>query len=234
MTVAPSSLHELVAKFRNWLAENYSTEEIDQLNIDDAGYPYWDEVGEYAAALLAADGVATLSDAEQTDLLYLIARNWDLGWLIAWLSPGEQLSNVGVLKQADFLRLAAKVTTLTHAEFNDAKFQFAVSCKKFPTLTPELERVLLALYHGAHQYTKTCALASLAKLHYPAIRELVWQCWEQVPDEHAQIACLVVLDKDVKDDALMASYLALASVLPGDNLAELVAELKQELDSRQS
>lgn len=234
MSVALSRLPELVTKFRNWLAENYSAQEIDQLNIDDAGYPYWDEVGDYATALLAADGVATLSDAEQTDLLYLIARNWDLGWLIAWLSPGERLSNVGVLKQADFLRLAAKVTTLTHAEFNDGKFQFAVSCKKFSTLTPELERVLLALYHDAHQYTKTCALASLAKLHYPAIRELVWQCWEQVPDEHAQIACLVVLNEHVKDDALLASYLALASVLSGDNLAELVAELKQELDSRQS
>jgi len=234
MNVAPSRLHELVVKFRNWLAENYSAEEIDQLNIDDAGYPYWDEVGDYAIALLAADGVATLSDAEQTDLLYLIARNWDLGWFIAWLSSGDQLSNVGVLKQADFLRLAAKVTTLTHAEFNDAKFQFAVSCKKFSVLTPELERVLLALYHDAHQYTKTCALASLGKLHHPAIRELVRQCWEVVCDEHAQIACLVVLDKYVKDDALMASYLALASVLPGDKLAEIVAELKQELVSRQS
>lgn len=234
MAVAPNTLSELVAKFRRWLAETHTAEEIDQLVLDDAGYPYWNEVAEYVTALLATDGVATLSDAEQTALLYLIARNWDIGWLIAWLSPGEQLSNLGILRQADFLRLASKVTTLTHAEFNDAKFQFAVSCRKFPALTPELERVLLALFYDAHSYTKTCALASLAQLHYPAIKELVRQCWEQVRDEHAQIACLVVLDKHIKDDALLASYLALASALPGDNLAETASELQQELDSRQS
>jgi hypothetical protein len=231
--MAQNKLPALVAKFRQWLAETHSAEEIDQLAIDDAGYPYWNEVAEYVMALLDSD-LNRLTTAEQVDLLYLIARNWDLGWIIAWLSPSEQLSNLGVLKQADFLRLAATAAALTHAEFNDAKFQFAVSCKKFSALTPELERVLLALYYDAHSYTKTCALASLAKLNYPKIRELVRQCWEQVSDEHARISCLVVLDKYIKDDVLMASYLAMASVLPGENLAEVVAEIKQELGSWQS
>ncbi|MFD1875030.1 hypothetical protein [Hymenobacter bucti] len=191
--VAANKLPELVAQFRQWLTANYTAEEIDQLNVDDAGYPHWKEVAAYVTALLAADGVAALTDDEQTDLLYLVARNWDLGWLIAWLSPGEQLSNLGVLKQADFLRLAAKAATLTPREFADAKYQFAVACRKFAALTPELERVLLALYREADDYTKTCALASLAKLRYPAIKDLAQQCWGQVSDEHAQLACLLVL-----------------------------------------
>jgi hypothetical protein len=41
-----------------------------------------------------------------------------------------------------------------------------------------------------------------------------------------------MLHEHVKDDALLASYLTLASVLPGDYLARIVAELKQELGNR--
>ncbi|WP_460585685.1 hypothetical protein [Hymenobacter arcticus] len=161
-------LIELVAQYKEWLAATYSPPDIEALFIDDAGYPAWAEIERYVAQLLAEHQLATLSHDDQVNLLYLIARNWDIGSLIGWLSPtpGSPLSNVGDLAAADFLRLATTVATLTHPAFTDAKYQFAAACRKFSSLTKELETVLQAFGQDPDAYTRSQAQQSLRELGY--------------------------------------------------------------------
>jgi len=182
VVISPSpTLASLVAKFKHWLAGHASQQETEQLCTDDAGYPGWAEIDKYFAFLLAHGSIASLSYAEQLDLLYLIARNWDIGTMIAWLSPHESnLSNDGFLKPDDFLCLATTLTTLPQAEFRDAKYQFAVAGRKFGVLSLPLQQVLLDFFNDPDEYVKTSALASLGKLGYPALPVLLRQAWEVV------------------------------------------------------
>jgi hypothetical protein len=161
-------LSELAAKYKAWLAATYSLQDIEALLTDDAGYPAWTEIETHFAQLLVEQQVAALSPEDQVHLLYLIARNWDIGSLINWLSPapGGPLSNVGKLTTADFLRLAATAATLTHPAFTDAKYQFAAACRNFNSLTEELETVLHRFCQDPDAYTRTQAQQSLRALGY--------------------------------------------------------------------
>lgn len=229
-TSPSATLASLVAKFKHWLAVHHSPQEIEQLRTDDAGYPSWVEIDDYFAFLLAHDGVASLSRAEQLDLLYLIARNWDIGTMIAWLSPHEgNLSNDGFLKHEDFLRLATTLTTLAQGEFRDAKCQFAVVGRKFGALSIPLQQVLLDFFYDPDEYVKTSALASLGKLGYSGLPALLAQAWEAVQDEHSKIACLSIVAQYSQDRNLLQHYLVLAATLPGAHLAEYVAAIQEEL-----
>jgi hypothetical protein len=227
---SPTTLASLVAKFKFWLAVHYSPQEIEQLRTDDAGYPAWAEIDNYFAFLLAHDRVASLLRAEQVDLLYLIARNWDIGTMIAWLSPQVgSLSNDGTLKPDDFLQLATTLTTISHMEYRDAKVQFAVASRKFSSLSPRLQQVLLAFFDDSDEYVKTSALASLGKLGYLGLPALLAQAWEVVEDEHSKIAILSVIEQYSEDKDLLLHYLALAATSPGTYLAESVAAIQKEL-----
>lgn len=161
-------LSKLVTQYKEWLAVTYSLQDIETFAIDDAGYPAWSEIERSVAQLLAAQQLALLSHDDQVNLLYLVARNWDIGSLIGWLSPtpGSPLSNVGDLMPADFLRLATTVATLTHPAFTDAKYQFAAACRKFSSLTEELETVLQAFCQDPDAYTRSQAQQSLRALGY--------------------------------------------------------------------
>ncbi|MDJ0366332.1 hypothetical protein QMK33_14325 [Hymenobacter sp. H14-R3] len=158
----------MVTQYKEWLTATYSPPDIEALRIDAAGYPAWTEIERYVAQLLAQQQLASLSHADQVNLLYLIARNWDIGSLIGWLSPtpGSPLSNVGDLAVTDFLRLATTVVTLKHPALTDAKYQFAAACRKFSALTKELETVLHAFCQDPDAYTRSQAEQSLRALGY--------------------------------------------------------------------
>jgi hypothetical protein len=221
-------LHELVANFRSWLADNYSTEEINQGTTDDPGYPRWKKVEDYFAVLLTEKRLAALSREAQVDLLYLIARNWDTGTMIAWLSTGPNLSNCGPLSSADFLRLGHTLTTLTHSEFRAAKSQFAAACRKFPTLTQEVEQLLLALFADPDEYVRTCALDALGTLHHPDLARFVAEAWETSIDEHSKMAYLNVVRRHLPGNGLTQHYIDLAVADPGPYLADYVTRIREE------
>ena len=164
-------LSTLVAEYKEWLAATYSPRDIEALFVDEAGYPAWGKIETYFAHLLAEGQLASLSYDDQVNLLYLIARNWDIGSLIGWLSatPGNPLSNRGHLAPADFLRLATTVATLTHPAFTDAKYQFAAAGRNFSVLTEGLETVLLAFCQDPDAYTRTQAQLSLRALGYAGL-----------------------------------------------------------------
>ena len=85
------------ARFRNWLKEHPGNE---------IGYPEWKHVEDHFSELLTIGGLRRLDHGELTALLYLIARSWDMGRMIAWLSSTPTLSNLGDLERVTALATA--------------------------------------------------------------------------------------------------------------------------------
>jgi hypothetical protein len=218
MTSTKAELQHLVADFRHWLSENYSIDEIEECMTDDPSYPKWEEIHTCFSWLIENQMLSNLDQEDQTNLLYLIARNWDIGNMIAWLSSTKQLSNCGELEQNDFVMLAKTLSALSHPEFNDAKSQIVSAFKKLEELTPEIEELLLMFYDDQHEYTKRQALISLGKLGYRDIRPLLKQSWETVNDEHHKMGCLYVVAEFIQDDQLLKNYLRLAENQEGEYL----------------
>jgi hypothetical protein len=229
MLATPDALSELATKFRQWLATLYTPAEIAALLTDDAGYPGWQEVDAAFGELLTNNRLPSLSRDEEVALLYLIARNWDLGTMIAWLSSGPALSNDGPLRPADFFRLGQLLVSLSAPEFRDAKLQFAAACKKLGTLTPAARQLLEALFAEPDEGVKTYALTSLAALGAPDLRWFVEQTWTSVTDEHSVLACLHVAVDYLRDRNLVLCYLERASQVPGRYLQEYVTAVRQNL-----
>lgn len=219
MTDHKAILKNFVSLFKKWLSANYSPQEIHDWQINDASYPEWKPIEDHFTTLLAAKQINQLDDEDLANLLYLIARHWDIGRMIAWLSRAPALSNIGDLTAEDFIILAKAASRLYGPEYNDAKSQFAACFeKKFDTLTPEIENILLDLYHSNEEYTKRLSLLALAKLGYPAIRVLLKQSWETVDEQYHKMGCLQAIDEYVKDPVLLNEYLALAETETGDEL----------------
>ena len=231
MPAAPCTPSELAAKFRQWLASGYTPEEITALVTDDAGYPGWREVDNAFGDLLTGHHLPRLPRNEQVALLYLMARNWDIGTMIAWLSPSPVLSNDGPLLPEDFLRLGQVLVSLPAPEFRDAKVQFAAVCKKLGPLTPDTRQLLKALFADPDETVKTYALTSLAFLGAPDLRQLVEQAWASVTDEHSLMACLQVVVNHLPDRDLVRHYLDQAAQMSGRYLQDYVTELRQDLDN---
>lgn len=225
MTMNKEKLKHLVSDFRKWLSGIYTTEEIDALRMDDTSYPKWDEIEHFFSETLAQKRIPGFDQEDKTNLLYLIARNWDIGNMIAWLSNGPQLSNVGDLSEEDFIVLAETAVTLDGTEFADAKSQMASSFKKFGTLTDEVKTILLKFYNDKDEYTKRHALMTLGKLGYAGIRELVHQSW-QMDDENHKLGCLDVVYY-LNDPELMKEYLLLADKAEGEHLKEYAKKLRK-------
>lgn len=230
MPATPCTPSELAAKFRQWLASEYTPEEITALVIDDAGYPGWREVDNAFGTLLTGNRLPSLPRTEQVALLYLIARNWDIGTMIAWLSPGPALSNDGPLLPEDFLRLGQVLVSLSMPEFRDAKVQFAAACKKLGPLSPDTRQLLQALFADPDETVKTYALTSLAFLGAPDLRQFVEQAWASVTDEHSLMACLQVAVDHLPDRNLVRRYVDQAAQVPGHYLQDYVTEVRQNLD----
>lgn len=229
MTDHKTILKNFVSSFKKWLSANYSLQEIQDLQIDDASYPDWRSIEEYFSALLAARQINQLDDEDLAHLLYLIARHWDIGRMIAWLSGAPALSNLGDLPADDFILLASAVSKLNGSEYNDAKYQFAACFgNKFDTLTPGTEKILLDLYHCSDEYTKRLSLLALAKLGYPSIRSLLKQSWETVDDQYHKIGCLQAIDEYVKDPMLLNEYLVLAVNENGNELKKYATWLNNK------
>ena len=226
MTDHKTILRDFAGAFREWRAANHSPQEIRDEQTDDAGYPEWRPVEEYFSALLRAGQISRLDEEDLSHLIYLIARHWDVGRMIAWLSRAPALSNLGDLQVSDFMILARAASRLKGPDYDDAGCQFAACFeKKFDTLTPEIAAILLDLYQRNDEYTKRLSLLALAKLGYPGIRELLRQSWETVDEQYHKIGCLQAIDEYVKDPRLLDEYLALAATETGDELKKYVTWL---------
>ena len=206
------TLKELVSEFRKWLASNYSEEEIKDDRVDSPSFNNWKRIEDYFTFLLDNDELKNLDDEDKINLLYLIGRNWDIGTMLAWLSPDRPLSNCGHLNESDFISLARVAKDLHELEFHDAKSQIIVSFQKFHSLTDDIKGILLDFYETGEEYSKRMSMETLAKLGYKEIRSLVERSWREQDDEHHRIMCLAVINEYIKDNELLDKYLTLAEM----------------------
>jgi hypothetical protein len=220
-------LEYLVLKFRNWLSDNYSKKDIEQNLYDDAGYPHWAEIENWFESLLNKGEYGQLDNNDKINLLYLIARNWDIGSMINWLSKDKPLSNLGEFGTFEFIDLAKQVVNLKSAEFDDAKVQIVGSFKKFDTLTGEIENVLLKFYEDKNIDIRGRALLTLGKFRHPRILELLENLW-QIDDEFNKIKCLTLIDEYIGNRNLMILYLNDAETKKQEHLNEYVKQLKRK------
>ena len=225
-------LQTQVDNFKKWWNENYTLSEIKELRTDDPGYPDWDIIENYFEELLKNNLIIGLDKEDQINLLWLIARNWDIGRMIGWLYEKNPLSNLGNLTEEDFIMLSKTLIKLDNPEFNDAKSQFASSFKKFKTLTPEIEIILLAYFNDNDEYTKRTSLYSLGKLGYSDLMNLITNSWEYINEEHYKIGCLQVIDTYVKDIRIMKKYLDYADYVEGEYLKKFVEDLRKNQNYR--
>lgn len=221
-------LKKLVSKFKKWISDNYDDEAIKNQLIDDPGYPNWEEIEHYFREILKNNRLKDLDKEDRINLLYLIARNWDLGSMIGWFSAAKPLSHCGDLSDEEFIDLAKIVAGLNLPEFNDAKSQFASSMKKLGKLTPEIEEILLQIYENGDEYSKRHALISLAKLGYKKTKDLVKKSWENEDEEHHKMACLEIIKEDLKDLEMLQEYLEKSSTDKRQYISEFVKKLKVE------
>jgi hypothetical protein len=220
-------LQNQVDNFKKWWNENYTPKEIKELRTDDPGYPDWYIIENYFAELLKNDLIKKLDKEEQINLLWLIARNWDIGRMIGWLYEKNPLSNLGNLTEEDFIMLSKTLVELDNPEFKDAKSQFASSFKKLKTLTPEIEKILLDYFNDNDEYTKRTSLYSLGKLGYSDLMILIQNSWEHINEEHYKIGCLQIINTYVKDKEIMKKYINYSDKIEGEYLKKFVDELRK-------
>lgn len=220
-------LKKFVSKFKKWISDNYSEEQIKENLIDDAGYSNWDEIENYFKETLKNKQFSSLDNEDKINLLYLIARNWDIGNMISWFSAERPLEPYGNLLDSDFIDLAKIVANLPNFEFEEAKFQFASSFKKFEELTPEIEEILLKIHKTGEEYSSRHALKTLAKLRFKDIRDLIKKSWETEEDELYKIDCLEAI-KYIEDEDLLKQYLDKASSDNREEISEYVKNIKSE------
>ncbi len=224
-------LEELVEKFQNWLNENYTTEQTQELLTDDCSFPFWNEITELYSTLLDEKLITQLDTHDKNNLLYLIARNWDIGSMISWLSSDsiKELSNLGYLTKEDFIILAKSAIELSGNEYNDAKSQIASSFRKFDKSTIEIEYILLELYNDKDEYTKRQALLSLGKFKYENIEKLITKSWNTINDEHHKMACLTILKDYLNNRKLLKEYVQLALTEKGKYLVQYAKDIDETI-----
>lgn len=227
---AKKKLKEQVSDFRKWLADNFSEEEIKDDRVDSPSYPAWGLIENLFSTLIENDEIKELDEEDCVNLLYLIGRNWDIGNMLAWLSPAAPLSYCGTLKHSDFIKLARVVKKLKSIEFHDAHSQIIISFQKFPELTKEIEEILLEFYEDKEEHSKRMALLTLGKLNYPKITKLVERTWveQEEEDEYHKMICLEVIDEYIKDSEFMNKYLSLAEQDHRPYISKFVKELRNK------
>lgn len=221
-------LKELVQDFGKWLSDNYSEEEIIDDRVNSTNYNSWKQIEDFFAIILKEDKLKDLDEDDRINLLYLIARNWETGRMLAWLSPNAPLSHCGELKQSDFISLAKTVKNLHEPEFQDAKSQIIVSFQKFSQLNDEIKSTLLDIYETGDEYLKRISLQTLGKLGYSGMRALVDRSWIEQEDEQHRMMCLEVINDFIRDTGLLNKYLKMAEQDNRPYISHYVQELKSK------
>ena len=176
-----------VTNFRNWISEVFTKEQIVNGTIDAAGYPNWNNIEETLEKVFEAENLDDYSSSDLENIVYLIARQWDIGIILNWFDKGDRsISQIGM--NGYHLFTLAEVGLRT-TEI-DARYQFAASLYKLG----HSERVvflLLQYYQDEDPYTRRLALRSLSRINYGGIVDKVKEVWEN-GDEWDRMMCLSI------------------------------------------
>jgi hypothetical protein len=96
--------------------------------------------------LLHTKQISQLDEEDRINVIHLFVRGWDNAAFLNELTEDRPISTQGNLTDEDFIKLADTATTVSGAEYDDAKSSIALCFRKFEYLTPEVENILLKLY----------------------------------------------------------------------------------------
>jgi hypothetical protein len=198
---ATSNIRQHVEQFETWRKENHSPEQYAKGYTDDPSYPSWNAIDSDLETLFKSGTLERLSTEDKEGIIYLIARNWDIGNIINWLtiSGVEPISYLGCT-ESDFLHLCSFALS---SKEEDSKCQFVKVLPFLKTISKtEIRPLLLDFYHNGKTYTKRMALFALQAVKYPELEQLIKTSWTEEDDEFYKIACLNILhalkSKDLK------------------------------------
>jgi DNA polymerase III delta prime subunit len=184
-----------VEKYQQWVAATFTHEQIVNGDYDAAGYPEWDEIERHLQEFFATIDFHELNDSQLDEIIYLIARNWDLGTIINWLYDDPALSQIGMTEE-QFLVISKKTL---HSSDWDARYQIAGVLYRVSEENKEQAIELLLKYHQDHEdYVRRMALKSLFMLNYSDLQDLIEKSW-RYDEVHERMYCLALLKKMKSD-----------------------------------
>lgn len=189
-----------VADFRAWIAEVFTEEQIASGAIDDAGYPRWRAVEATFEKVFEAENLDAYSAKVLDDLVYLVARQWDVGRILNWFDKGDRrISHCGM----NGYHLLALAQAGVRSPERDARYQFAASLYKLGP-DPRVVALMLKYLQDEDSYCRRLALRSLSRIRYEGVLEEVRKMWDN-GDEWDRMMCLSIA-KD-HDAALLQELL---------------------------
>jgi hypothetical protein len=170
------SLRTEVEKFENW-ASSYPVEH--RSGEWECDYSEWNTFHAAALTFLASSSLAEWSELDVRDLLYAIARDNEIEYLVE-----EVAKNVDVLLKLSELAVSSSEV--------DAKWQLAVQLGTLSSHKQEAEALLLQFVEDKNEYVSRRALLSLGLLKSVKAEVLAERAWE-TGHEYQRIAALWVL-----------------------------------------
>lgn len=179
-------LNHEVGKFKKWISQNFSVKQITEGTIDDAGYPEWNEVEDLLQRIFGEIDIKNLNDLHVRDIIYMIARNWDIGIILNWLSEDSKFSQIG-MKEEQFLIIAEQ--GVNSPEW-DARYQIAGLLYRVSSINKaKAIELSLKYYEDKAEFVRRKALSSLFKLGYSKMHDLLEKSWLN-NEEYERMLCL--------------------------------------------
>jgi hypothetical protein len=196
-----------VNKFRQW-AEKYP--ENSRYGEWECDYDDWTAIYGAFSLFISNRDVSSLSQAEIDDLIYIIARDNEIEYLIKVLAS-----------RPDWIE--ALLSQVIHCNEPDAKWQFAVILGQDVLDKRISEPTLLILVEDENEYVSRRSLQALGNLKSNFVEALCERAWNS-GDEYQRIMALWVL-KEISSSQLSA-YLALAKKDGRNYLLHNAAEIE--------
>jgi hypothetical protein len=166
-------LKDEITRFRLWESKLPAARRVGLWEID---YPGWGALSAALAAFIQATEPARWDQATVADLLYIIARDHEAEYLVAFLENHP----------AGLLSL---VQTAADRGEPDAKWQLADALGRMAACKTRAAELLLVLVDDDHEYVSRRALLALAYLGSPHVPRLCARAWA-TGHEYQRIAAL--------------------------------------------
>ncbi len=174
-----------VLQFKEWLAENYSQEKIEQDLYDEAGYPNWNAVEDTFEMAFKKLDFADLEAGDLEAIGFLIARQWDVGIVFPYFK--KEISFLG-MNEKQLLILAEYAVNSKEWSLRQ---QCAASLWKAETNTEKAIEMALKFYQDKDDDIRRHSLNTLYKLNYQNIKELLEKSW-RFNKELERMLCLEI------------------------------------------
>ena len=145
------SLHQEVAKFRDWAATYPVESRSGEWECD---YEYWGALHSEALSFVANNSPQDWKSSDVSDLLYAIARDNEIEYLAKEIAANPKI-----------LISLAKLSVPSPEK--DAKWQLAAQLGMLASHLQEAESILLQFMQDSDEYVRRRALMSLGALKSP-------------------------------------------------------------------